>query len=233
MKKINKTVVFIFGEYRTFNYIAPYWDCLDKDKFDIFIFSPNQTRWLYKNIRTVSVDDFTKVIPHANIKLHKFHSESFDSSFLYYWKEFKNILEFNEYKNVIISRVDSTLFINSLEFSENNIYSDREGLDCLFYGNYNMMKCYINDFCNYKFHKINKSKDEIMSEILIKKYNPIFSIDTNPIFSIFYRENMVSEFLEFKSKNDFKPSFMDFYKSGKWENINLDFQAIKKSNQIG
>ena len=99
MKKINKTVVFIFGEYRTFNYIAPYWDCLDKDKFDIFIFSPNQTKWLYENPRTVSVDDFTKVIPHANIKLHN-NGET--EGFVYYWKEFKNIPVVIEYNINII-----------------------------------------------------------------------------------------------------------------------------------
>lgn len=226
MKKINKTVVFIFGEYRTFNYIAPYWDCLDKDKFDIFIFSPNKTRWLYENLRTVSVDDFTKVIPHANIKLHSYDAKNNDNKFLYYWKEFKNILEFNEYKNVIISRIDSTLFINNLEFSENNIYSDEKGLDCLFYGKYNIMKRYINDFCAYNPLKKDISVDDIMTEILIKKYNPIFSKYTNPIFSVFYRENMVSQF-EFKSKNDFKSSFIDFYESGKWENQNKEFQAIK------
>jgi hypothetical protein len=165
--KTKKTLLILFGELRTFEYVVPFFNKLNEVDVIISTWSNSNYRNIYFNINETLI---TKILPNIKqyhitdpVKLnvnHKNHSWRM----YWHWKTaINNIENPDEYENVILHRCDmisnwetildveiekDTLYL-SLGDNKVSYIDSHSGIwvgDYYFFGKFNVMKKFINSF---------------------------------------------------------------------------------------
>jgi hypothetical protein len=166
--KIKKTLLILFGELRTFEYVIPFLNKLDK--VDVVLSTWNESKIYDSTINTFIVDE--KLIIKTFPEIKQYHIvdpkeyENHHPSWKMYWhwkNAINNLNNPNDYENVILHRCDmisnwETILDAEIEDDILYLSLDDDIIPCIgthggiwvndyyFFGKFNIMKKFINLF---------------------------------------------------------------------------------------
>ena len=214
--KIKKTLLILFGELRTFEYVIPFLNKLDK--VDVVLSTWNESKIYDSTINTFIVDE--KLIIKTFPEIKQYHIvdpkeyENRHPSWKMYWhwkNAINNLNNPDDYENVIVHRCDlisNWHTILNLDIEDDTIYVHRginqhfkENLDAFwindyyFFGKFNIVKKFINLFNKDTYYTPHLPIWEVIAEHNIKIKNHIlhgFIVKDCDIENTIIKTNMIN-----------------------------------------
>lgn len=210
---MNKDLLIIFGEYRTFDVVIK--QLRDLDKVDVIV-----STWS-NELSEEQIDSITEIIPHATVLLHDMYNCSISeywmggasqtgynrpSMMYYHWNAAINHVDETQYEKVILHRTDAISDWHKIldyNLEENTLYCNKvtqpEGLwvnDYLLFGNFSIMKLFINELNYDNTHQPHFSIGKVIREnkILTKHMNIRVNLINDPWDWVTHFEDELSNY---------------------------------------
>jgi hypothetical protein len=230
MEKIKKTLLVLFGEYRTFEYIIPQLEHLDKVDIIFSTWSISQTNY------DVNKDKILSILP--NIKQiyitdsYPYLEKQASWKMYWHWKNvINNIQNHEEYENVILHRSDMISEwhkLLDLEIKKDTVYLEARDLNTISYID-NHSGVWINDYCFF-------GKFDIMKKFINSFDKPDYEVPHFPIYTTLIENNI--SFKNYLMKKylirDYHVEYMKYLNSNNIHFFDLgpESKLYKKYHQI-
>ena len=231
-----KSLLFLYGELRSFDTAIKTWNILDIPDLDIVIHTPTTTtnKPTNKNYINVTSDDFSKL---SNSEIYFYDRDDYktsDTHVLHYSYRFlsKYLKTSKKYKYIFIGRLDSSFYIHNLDrflkICKNELYVQQTPKshnffmpDHVFFGKCEIIKKFVDNLPPSE--QLEYSHSDMGRYVL----NNNFDLSVWPAFeSRHIRDNMVDIFNEyFKNRQPIQnidDDYLNFYKTNNTLFIKLD-----------